>query len=124
MDTSGYPASVSVVGSTNAGMSSYFQYQLNDQNGMPLTGPGSCVAEYMTGASGDNTNGIYKSAPSGVVTDHVGFILQPDANTHYMSTQTFSALSAGYFYALSTVLQHDNIFYNGNYLNTVTVIQP
>jgi hypothetical protein len=118
------PASVSIIASSNYGMASVFQYQLNNQNGEPLTGSGYYVAEYMSGDSGNNSNGHYISAPNGVVTDNVGFIIQADANRHYVATQTFTALYQGYFSDLSTVFQHDNIFNNGNYLNSVTVIQP
>jgi hypothetical protein len=130
-DPSSVPGSVSVIPSMTQDMGFYknYYYQLNNLNGVPLTGPGYQVTEWITGENpGDiNSNGQYSTVVNGVIgPDRTGFTDSPPDEPYVRSVfQNFTVSYQGVNYDLSTVFMHTTTVTGPPYtvtINTTTVV--
>ena len=108
----------------NMGSYSFFYYQLLDENGNYLTGPGYSVEEDVEPATGINTNHQFIPMANGVAMDNVGWNTAPQQDYTTVRTQTFVVQYQNQNYSLTSEFQHVNQSVNGNITNTVTVLKP
>jgi hypothetical protein len=119
----GIPAGFVIIASANYGPYSYWDYQLVNAEGLPLTGPGYFASEDIYPDVGDNGNGYWTKLEGGVFTDKVGLTGYPNDLYNLSLTQGFTVIYNGASYQLSTVFLHV-IFSlgNGDVYTTVTPI--